>query len=189
METKKGKLVILSAPSGCGKTTVSEQLIKDPMIVHSVSATTRTPRPGEKNGVDYFFLSTGEFKKLINEDRFIEYAEYHENFYGTLIDPVNESISKGLKVLLIIETNGALQVMKKYPDCISIFLLPPSIDVLRERLTGRKTESTDEIKERLGYAKKEIEEKHHYDYYVVNDDLDKAVSEIKDIIDGNHTKV
>lgn len=182
IDKKKGKLVILSAPSGCGKTTVSEQLIKNPLIVKSISATTRAPRVGEKHGVDYYFLSNEEFQKNIDDDKFVEHAKYHDNCYGTLIDPLIDYTSNGLTCLLIIEVKGALQIKEKYPDCISIFLLPPSTEVLRERLSNRKTESSVDVDRRLEIAVHELQEKERYDFCVVNDDINNAVSDILKII-------
>lgn len=182
METKKGKLIILSAPSGCGKTTVSSHLIEDPMITKSVSATTRAPRPGEKDGIDYFFISNHEFQKKISENKFVEYAEYHNNFYGTPIGPIKESLLQGLSCLLIIEVKGALQIKQKYPDSISIFLLPPSIEVLKSRLIGRDTDASHDIAKRLDIAAEEIKEKDKYDYCIVNEDLDTTVGTILSII-------
>ncbi|MGR3317768.1 MAG: guanylate kinase [Candidatus Anammoxibacter sp.] len=183
METKKkGKLVILSGPSGCGKTTISNCLTKSPEYTRSISATTRPPRPGEKHGTDYFFITEDEFQKKIEQGEFAEYAEYHNYRYGTLIDSIDDAMLKGLIVLLVIEVNGALQIIKKFPDCNSIFILPPDIETLKERLEERQYNTPDEINERVEIALEEMEEKCHYENCVVNDDLSKAIATIKEII-------
>ncbi|MGR3218194.1 MAG: guanylate kinase [Candidatus Anammoxibacter sp.] len=183
METKKkGKLVILSGPSGCGKTTISNCLTKNPEYIRSISATTRPPRPGEKHGTDYFFITEEEFRKKIEQEEFAEYAKYHNYHYGTLIDSINDARLKGLIVLLVIEVNGALQIIKKFPDCNSIFIVPPDIETLKKRLEKRGHNTPDEINQRVAIAFKEMEEKSHYENCVVNDDLGKAVTTIKGII-------
>ena len=183
METKKkGKLVILSGPSGCGKTTISASLTKDPEFARSISATTRPPRPGEKHGTDYFFITEDEFQKKIEQGEFAEYAEYHNYRYGTLIDSIVDARLKGLIVLLVIEVDGALQIIKKFPDCNSIFILPPDIQTLKERLEKRRHNTPDEINQRVEIALKEMEGKCHYANCVVNDDLNKTIATIKEII-------
>lgn len=182
---KKGKLVILSGPSGSGKTTISEHLEKAPEFFRSISATTRPPRKSEEQGVDYFFITKDEFNKKIERGKFIEYAKYHNDLYGTPLDPLEDAMSRGLIVLLIIEVKGALQIMEKFPDCISIFILPPDMQTLKKRLAGRDHNTSDEINQRLEIAAKEIEEKHNYGHCVVNSDLNQTIFTIKDIIKNN----
>lgn len=191
METKKkrlnlkGKLVILSGPSGCGKTTISYRLLEDPLFFRSISATTRLPRPGEKHGTDYFFITEDEFHKQIEQGKFIEYAEYHNYLYGTPAYPLEDAMSKGLVALLVIEVKGALQIMDKFHDCISIFILPPDMQTLKKRLKGRDQNTPDEINQRVETALKEIEEKDRYRHCIINDDLNQTVAAIKDIVNNN----
>ena len=182
---KKGKLVILSAPSGCGKTTISHYLEKDPKFLKSISATTRAPRPNEKHGIDYYFITEEEFQNKIKDGKFVEYTKYQDYFYGTLIDPLENAISKGYFVLLVIEIKGALQIMEKFPKAISIFILPPDLQTLKERLLKRSCNTSDEINQRLEIALKEIDQKDRYAYCVVNDDINQAVLTIKNIVINN----
>lgn len=180
---KKGKLVILSAPSGCGKTTISHHLEKDPKFFKSISATTRAPRPGEKHGVDYYFITKEEFQNKIKTREFAEYAKYQNYLYGTPIGPLKDAISKGYFVLLVIEVKGALQIMEKFPDTISIFILPPDLQTLKKRLLKRDCNTSDEeINKRLDIALHEIKQKERYTHCVVNDDINQAVLTIKNII-------
>lgn len=180
----KGLLVVLSAPSGCGKDTVFKALkSRRDDVVESVSATTRHPRPNEKDGVNYFFLSEKEFVQMINEDGLLEYAQYNNNYYGTPVKGVENAINEGKICFLIIEVQGAQRVMKLYPDCVSIFLLPPSEEVLEKRLHGRETDTEEMIKERLEISRVELGFKDKYTYNVVNDDLDDCVDEIEKILD------
>lgn len=180
----KGLLVVLSAPSGCGKDTVFKALkSRRDDVVESVSATTRHPRPNETDGVNYFFLSEKEFVQMINDDGLLEYAQYNNNYYGTPVKGVENAINEGKICFLIIEVQGAQRVMKLYPDCVSIFLLPPSEEVLERRLHGRETDSEEMIKERLEISRVELGFKDKYTYNVVNDDLDDCVNEIEKILD------
>lgn len=178
-----GMLVVFSAPSGCGKDTVFKELCKRyDNIVESVSATTRKARKGEVNGVDYFFVSEEDFRHMIENNGLLEYAKYNGCYYGTPVRAVKDAISKGKICFLIIEVQGAQKVMKLFPDCVSIFLLPPSEEVLRKRLYGRQTDSDEMIENRLDIAKVEMAFKDKYTYNVVNDDLESCVDTIDKIL-------
>ena len=185
----KGLLIVLSGPSGAGKDTVLKKLMKEqPNIKLSVSATTRSPRPGEKHGKDYYFITHDEFNNLINNDNVLEYANYCDNFYGTPKKPVNDWLDSGCDVILEIEVKGGAQVRKTNPNSIGIFIIPPSFEVLKKRLINRKTESESVINERLSTAKIEIKSALDYDYIVVNDSLDECVKKIKNIIKSEKMK-
>ncbi|MCM1577701.1 MAG: guanylate kinase [Ruminococcus sp.] len=174
---KKGLLIVVSAPSGCGKGTLLAAAAKKMDFYYSVSATTRKPREGEKDGVNYRFLTREEFTEIARGGGMLEYAEYCGNFYGTPKKAVEEELEKGRDVLLEIEVQGALKVMEKCPEAVFIFILPPSLGTLRERLEKRGTESPEVIAERVAQAEREIKEAHRYGYAVVNDDLDKAAED------------
>lgn len=183
MSNNKGMLVVFSAPSGCGKDTVFHELCKRrDDIIKSVSATTRKPRKGEINGKNYFFVNEEEFKNMINNNGLLEYAKYNNCYYGTPLHGVERAISEGKICFLIIEVQGGQNVMKLYPDCVSIFLLPPSEAVLKKRLYSRNTDSEDMIKNRLDIAKIEMAFKDKYTYNVVNDDLEVCVDNIEKIL-------
>lgn len=179
----KGMLVILSAPSGCGKDTVFQK-IKDLRsdVVKSVSATTREPREGEIEGVNYFFKTEDEFRRMLNGGKLLEYTVYNGSYYGTPIEGVQEQIDNGKICFLIIEVEGGQNIMRLMPDSVSIFLLPPSVEVLEERLLNRSTESCDDIKNRLELSKYELEFADRYKYNIVNDNLEIAVSQINNIL-------
>lgn len=178
-----GMLVVFSAPSGCGKDTVFKELCKrHDNIVESVSATTRQPRDGEVEGVNYFFVSDDEFRNMIDNNGLIEYAEYNGCYYGTPVKGVNNAISNGKICFLIIEVQGAQRVMKLFPDCVSIFLMPPSLEVLENRLYKRDSDDEKTIKNRLEIAKVEMTFKDKYTYNVVNDDLEICVDTIDNIL-------
>ena len=178
-----GMLVVVSAPSGCGKDTVFKEIRKKrDDIVESVSATTRAPREGEVDGVNYFFLSEKEFEDLKNNNGLLEYAEYNHCYYGTPVKGVNDAIKNGKICVLIIDVQGAENVKKLYPDSVSIFLVPPSWETLEQRLRARNSEEEDMIQNRLKIAKKELECKDKYDYEVVNDNLDDCVNDIEKIL-------
>ncbi len=179
----KGLLVILSAPSGCGKDTVFKALceIRDD-CVESVSATTRRPRAGEIEGVNYYFKTIDEFEDLINSNRLLEYTRYNNAYYGTPIDGVEKVINDGKVCFLIIDVQGAQNILRMCPDAVSIFLLPPSIEELERRLSKRQTNDTEDIKRRMKLAEKEMELSSLYKYRIVNDDLNNAVDEINEII-------
>lgn len=178
-----GMLVVVSAPSGCGKDTVFKEIRKKRNdIVESVSATTRKPREGEVEGVNYFFLSEDEFKDLIENNGLLEYAVYNNCYYGTPIKGVNDAISNGKICVLIIDVQGAENVKKLYPDSVSIFLVPPSWETLEQRLRARNSEEEEMIQKRLNIAKKELLCQDEYDYKVVNDNLDDCVNDIEKIL-------
>ena len=183
MANKKGMLVVLSAPSGCGKDTVFGELKKlRNDIVESVSATTRKPREGEINGVNYFFKTEDEFVQMINDGKLLEYARYNNCYYGTPVEGVEKAIEEGKICFLIIEVEGAQNIMKMIPDCVSIFLLPPSIEVLRHRLENRETNDTEDIENRMRAAEYEMEQAVLYKYNVVNDVLEDCVNTINNIL-------
>ncbi|MGN1432279.1 MAG: guanylate kinase [Ruminococcus sp.] len=180
---KRGMLVLYTGSSGVGKGTIMQELLKrDKNIRLSVSNTTRPPREGEIDGVHYNFVTREQFESLIKKDGYLEYAEYCGNYYGTPKQQVEDMLNQGYDVFLEIEVCGGLQIMEKYPDILSIFVLPPSMDTLEKRLRDRNTEDEETILERLGQAKREIGCKDKYRYVVVNDNLDDAVDEILDIL-------
>lgn len=186
---EKGILFILSGPSGVGKGTVRQKLFEqDTNLKYSISMTTRTMRPGEVDGVDYFFKTKAEFKQLIEENALIEYAEYVDNFYGTPKAYVEEMLDLGHDVFLEIEVQGAMQVKENFPQGVFVFLIPPSLDDLRERIVNRGTESDELVRNRLNEAKKEIDMMDAYDYIVVNDQVDHAVAKVQAIIEAEHCK-
>ncbi len=183
MKNQKGLLIILSGPSGAGKSTVISRLMKRRGDIRfSVSATTRAPRPGEEDGRDYFFRTREEFARMVEQDAFLEHAEYVGNCYGTPAGPVDESLNAGYNVLLDIEVQGAAQVITHRPDAVSIFLCPPSLRELERRLRLRGTDSEEKIQDRLETAHREFSQLHNYAYIVVNDDQDTAAGELDAII-------
>ena len=179
---KKGKFIIISGPSGAGKGTICDKLIRELDAAYSISCTTRKPREGEINGVDYYFIGTDEFLKKIENGEFLEYNNYNGNYYGTLKSSVLDNISNGKDVFLEIDVNGAHNIKKVFDDALLIYIAPPSIEILRNRLISRNTESIDTIEKRLKIAEKELKEIDFYDYVVVNNDKNEAVKEIKAII-------
>uniref|UniRef100_A0A7C5Z9W0 Guanylate kinase n=1 Tax=Caldicellulosiruptor owensensis TaxID=55205 RepID=A0A7C5Z9W0_9FIRM len=186
---RNGLLIVISGPAGTGKGTVVGKLLeKNPNIKLSISKTTRKPRPGEKEGVNYFFVSREQFEEEIKNENFLEYAEYNNNYYGTPKDFVLESLRKGFDVILEIETKGALKIKKAFSDAVLIFLLPPSLEELHRRLVKRGTESEDEIKARLEIAKNEIKLVPEYDYCIINDNVDDAAEKIQKIIEVEKLK-
>lgn len=179
----KGFLMVLSGPSGSGKGTVSAALMKkNKEIVFSTSVTTRTPRPGEVNGENYFFVSVEEFENMVQNDGLLEYAFVHTNYYGTPKDFVFEEIEKGEIVLLEIDVQGALQIKKRYKEAVFIFLLPPSMSELKQRLINRDTETEEEINTRFSNAYKELDFVGEYDFFVVNNTVEQAVRDIEHIV-------
>lgn len=184
---KKGLLIILSGPSGVGKGTVREQLFKEESLnlAYSISMTTRYKRPGERDGIDYFFVDVDTFKEKIAQGELLEYAQFVGNYYGTPKAHVEQLLNEGKNVVLEIEVQGALQVMEKVPDALTIFLVPPSMEELEKRIRGRRTEAEDVIKERLDKARREIATKDQYKHVVVNDDVMRAKDDIVKIIREN----
>ena len=177
-----GKIVIISGPSGSGKTTVCKLLGKDQHVKKSVSVTTRPPRHNEKNGESYYFVSTAEFEEMIQRNELAEYATYCGYYYGTPITALQEALRNEILYLLEIEVQGALQIKEKFPEAISIFLLPPDENTLCQRLIKRNTNKEDDMALRLKTAEKELEYKDKYDYCVVNDDLEVTVNSIRKIL-------
>ena len=186
----RGLLIVISGPSGVGKGTVRKALFNMPKhnLTYSVSMTTRKIRPGEVDGKDYYFVSKEEFERRIEEGKFLEHAEFVGNYYGTPLDKVNEQLDNGKEVVLEIEVEGALQVKKKVPDCVMIFLVPPSKEDLYKRLRSRGTESEEIIEQRVNKANREFKKAKYYDYIVVNDDVDNAADRILAIIRAEHAR-
>jgi guanylate kinase len=185
----RGLLFVLSGPSGVGKGTVCAALRRKlPQLIYSVSATTRSPREGESDGVNYFFKSHEQFQHMIETDALLEHAEYVGNFYGTPRDFVEKTLSEGNDIILEIEVQGALKVKEKFTEGVFIFLMPPSLNELKQRIVGRGTESQATIDHRLSVAVDEMNLLHHYDYAVVNDEIDQACSRISSIITAEHCK-
>ena len=183
MANDKKNLYVISGSSGVGKGTVIKRLLSERSDIKlSVSYTTRTPRPQEQNGVNYFFVTRDEFKKYINNDEFIEWAEFSGNLYGTKKSFVTETLNDGFNVLLEIDTQGALQIKSKMPESVLIFINPPSYEELVARLKGRHTESDEAIEKRLKFVDFEKENSKEFDYIIINDEIDNAVNQIKEII-------
>ncbi len=182
----KGRLFVISGPSGTGKGTICKELIKDDKVRLSVSMTTRNPREGEVHGVSYYFATKEEFLQKIDAGGFLEYAEVFGNYYGTPKMEVLELLDEGIDVLLEIDVQGALQIKEVYPEAVLVFILPPSMEELRARLTGRGTETQDVVERRLGEAAKEISYVKEYDYAVINDDLEEAIDNVKTVIRASH---
>ena len=189
MIEQKGILFILSGPSGVGKGTVRKALFeKDTNLQYSISMTTRDKRPGEEEAVDYFYRSKEEFEELIKNNQFLEYAKYVNNYYGTPRDYVEKTLDEGKDVFLEIEVQGALQVRENFPEGVFIFLFPPSLEELKNRIINRGTETEKSVVNRLRAAKDEIELMDAYDYVVVNDYVDHAVQTIQAIVKSEHCK-
>lgn len=184
----KGSLFIVSGPSGCGKGTILAEVLKDERFYYSISATTRAPRPGEADGVNYHFLTKEKFEELIANDGMLEYASYCDNYYGTPLKPVEDMLNEGKHVILEIEVQGAINVMKKRPDAVSVFILPPSMKELRRRLNKRGTETEDVIEKRLAQAEREIKMAAQYDYVMINGELELAVNDLLSIIRAQELK-
>lgn len=189
MSPKKGILIVLSGPSGTGKGTVAKGMQrKNKNVYFSISATTRKPRYNEIDGKDYYFMSKDEINDIINTGNMLEYAQYCGNIYGTPKKAIIDQLNNGKDVLLDIDVQGGAQVKEKIPDCISVFLLPPSLKVLEQRLRDRKTDSEENIKKRLKAAVGELDQVKNYDYLVVNDDLDNCVNDVLHILNSEKLK-
>lgn len=187
----KGMLIVLSGPSGVGKGTVRQAMVNKygQQFKYSISMTTRKPRPGEVDGVDYYFVSKAEFEEEIANGGMLEYAQYVDNYYGTPLKYVNQTLESGQDVLLEIEVNGAMQVRSKVSDGVFIFLAPPDLHELQDRIVKRGTDDTATIKKRMLQARQEINLMTNYDYVVVNDQVDLAVNRIEQIIASEHLRV
>lgn len=187
----RGILTVVSGFSGSGKGTIMKELMKkySERYALSISATTRAPRPGERDGVEYFFRTREEFERMIAEDALIEYAQFVGNYYGTPRTYVEEQLNAGKDVILEIEIQGALKVKKKFPDTLLLFVSPPSAGELKNRLVGRGTETMEVIDSRLARAVEEAEGIEEYDYLVINDELEECVEEVNHIIRNEHYRV
>ena len=182
----KGRLFIISAPSGAGKSTICQALInKIPNLKYSVSFTTRNPRDKEENGIDYHFVSKDKFLKGIQNDIWAEWAQVHGNFYGTSAELIDEILYQGIDVLLDIDVQGASQIVQRYPESVSIFIKPPSFNVLRERLLKRGTDSREDVEQRLLNAQQELAQAVNFHYVVINDQINDAIKELTTIINSS----
>ena len=185
----KGQLIVFSGPSGVGKGTVLKEFLKNKENVSlSISATTRAPREGEQNAVHYYFLSREEFEQKIQDGNMLEYAQYNQNYYGTPKDKVDEALENGKDIILEIEVQGALQIKEKCPNALLVFVMPPKWEELEKRLVGRGTEDEETIKNRLNIAKKELQQAVHYDYILVNDEVEAAAERLNDIINAGRCR-
>ena len=188
--TEKGKLIVVSGPSGAGKSmTIAGAMEKRGDICFSVSVTTRNPRPGEVDGKDYFFITEQQFLEMEDRNELLEHAVYVGNRYGTPRGYVQQMLNEGKNVVLDIEVQGARQVHASMPDAVMIFLIPPSLEELKRRLTNRGTETEEKIRERLQRAKQEYTETDIYQYIIINDDLETAVDELCSIITASHCRI
>ena len=190
MLNRKGLLLVVSGPSGAGKGTICKALLnKNDQIKLSVSATTRKPRNGEVHGVNYFFIEKEEFTKMVENGEFLEHAQIYDNFYGTPKAAIIECLEEGQDVILEIEMQGARQIKEVYPEGVFIFVLPPSLEELKSRIVGRGTETQEEIEKRFSCAFEEINQIVNYDYFIVNEDIEKSVNDVEAIILSEKNKV
>ena len=181
---KQGILAVISGPAGSGKSTIAENLISgSEKITRSITATTRSPREGERDGIDYLFMTKEKFSADLDAGKFIEYNEFNNNFYGTPRQHLESRIAEGKIVLLVIDVNGAEAIKKEYPSAVTIFILPPTEEELRERLSKRGTEDSNSIQERLAIAKYEIQKISNYDYLIINDSITDAVADTNAILE------
>ncbi len=184
-----GRLYVISAPSGAGKSTICRAVLERmPDLKYSVSYTTRSPRGEEKNGIDYYFVSKDDFLAGIQKGAWAEWAQVHGNYYGTSADFIDESLSSGSDVLLDIDVQGAQQILKRYPDSVTIFIMPPSAAALRARLLKRGTDSLEDIEQRLANAKREMTQRETYHHILINNRLSEAVAAMSAIIDSDRTQ-
>ena len=184
----KGTLYVFTGPSGAGKGTLLSRLMaEDDRLFYSISETTRAPRSGETDGVQYDVLTRADFERKIAQNAFLEHARYVDNYYGTLEAPVNEKLAEGYDVILEIEVQGAMQVHQKRPDAVMVFIAPPSFEELAARLRGRGTEDEEKVRKRLETAKEELKSRDRFDYVVVNDEIDRAVRELQGILAARRT--
>ena len=183
------KLFVISGSSGVGKGTVLKGFLeRNPDFMLSISCTTRSPRVGEQDGINYFFITKDEFKDCIKHEKFLEWAEFAGNFYGTKKKYIKQCLADGKNIILEIETNGAMQVKKQMPEAVLIFICPPSYEILENRLRGRHTEDEETIKKRLDEVKKELKMAENFDYRIVNDDLNTAIESLEKVIFGEMGK-
>ena len=182
-KNNRGALIVFSGPSGSGKGTVLGEYFKShPEAACSVSATTRKPRPGEIDGTSYHFVSRERFEEMIREGEVLEYTQYNGNYYGSPAGPIRKELEAGRDVVLEIEVDGAMQVRERFPEALLIFVLPPSFGELERRLTGRGTETPEEIAGRLAAARRELRQAHRYDYLLINDQVEEAAARLGEII-------
>ena len=189
IKNKKGLLIVLSGPSGVGKGTICEKLIEYFNAWYSVSVTTREKRDGEIDGKNYFFVTKEEFEQKIKDNDFLEYATYNNNYYGTLKSKINDKINNNIDVFTEIEVKGARNIKNIYNDSVLIYILPPSLKELEDRLRNRRTEDEETIRNRMNITKEELKQIDIYDYVVINDDLEKAIEKVKNIIESEKSKV
>lgn len=190
MLNRKGLLLVVSGPSGAGKGTICKALLnKNDQIKLSVSATTRKPRNEEVHGVNYFFIEKEEFTRMVENGEFLEHAQIYDNFYGTPKAAIIECLEKGQDIILEIEMQGARQIKEVYPEGVFIFVLPPSLEELKSRIVGRGTETQEEIEKRFSCAFEEINQIVNYDYFIVNEDIEKSVNDVEAIILSEKNKV
>lgn len=190
MNKRRGILLVVSAPSGAGKTTLCKAVTESTEnLTHSVSYTTRQPRPGELDGRDYYFVTEERFRAMVAADDFAEHARVHSNLYGTSKRVLNDMVSEGVDVILDIDTQGARQIRSAYPAAVFVFVMPPSLAILEERLRNRKSDREEDIRNRMKRAIEEIREYSLYDYIIVNRDFDRALSDLKAIIGAERCRI